>query len=248
MKAIIMAAGKGTRLCDNEHPLPKVLREAGGHPLLHYVLQSIAFLPNEDITIVVGYMADKVMEAFPGRHFAIQGTDGYGTGYAVKCGIAQAGLNGYQGDIIVLSGDVPLIRSQTIEAMYTLHRNRQAACTLLSCITERQLPFGRIIRNNGQVAAIKEHKDCTPEERRIRELNVGLYIFDAPTLIDALGHISCNNAQHEYYLTDVPPLILSKGKRVEAYITKDDDELWGVNTPEDLAAVEQILNNRKRTV
>ena len=107
MKAIIMAGGKGTRLYDNEHPCPKVLREACGRPLISYVFDSIDFIPDEDITVVVGFMADEVKAAFPERSYALQGQDGYGTGYAVRCAIEQSGLKDYKGDVVILSGDVP---------------------------------------------------------------------------------------------------------------------------------------------
>lgn len=247
MKAIIMAAGKGTRLIDSENLLPKVLREANGKPLLAYVLDSIDFLNNNDITIVIGYMAETVRNAFPERQFVLQGSDGYGTGYAVMCGIKESGLDeNYNGEIAVLSGDVPLIKRETIQAMLSLHREEKNVCTLLSCRSKKPLPFGRIIRENGNVTAIKEHRDCTDLERQIDELNVGMYIFDAQKLYSALKNLNDDNAAHEYYLTDVPKIMLTENERVNAYITEDEDELWGVNTYEDLHEVEKILKNRNQ--
>lgn len=246
MKAIIMAAGKGTRLIDSENLLPKVLREANGKPLLAYVLDSIDFVNNSDITIVIGYMAEAVRNTFPGRRFALQGTEGYGTGYAVMCGIKESGLINYNGEIAVLSGDVPLIKRETILAMLSLHREEKNVCTLLSCRSKKALPFGRIIRENGLVTAIKEHRDCSDLERQIDELNVGMYIFDAQKLYSALRNLKDDNAAQEYYLTDVPKIMLAENERVNAYITDDEDELWGVNTYEDLHEVEKILKNRNQ--
>lgn len=244
MKAIIMAAGKGTRLTDSEHPLPKVLREANGRPLLAYVLDSIDFLQNTDITVVIGYMAEAVREAFPGLLFALQGSEGYGTGYAVMCGIKESGLENYDGEIAVLSGDVPLIKKETIKSMLGLHRAEGNVCTLLSCRSKKPLPFGRIIRNNGRVTAIREHRDCTKEERKIDELNVGMYIFDAAKLCRALAKLNSDNAAQEYYLTDVPKIMLAENEKVNAYVSDDEDEVWGVNAPEDLHEVEKLLKLR----
>ena len=246
MKAIIMAAGKGTRLNDATHPMPKVLREAAGRPLLDFVINdTIPFIGTDDITIVVGYMAEHVMARFPNHRFATQTPDGYGTGFAVKCGISYGGLDDYQGELCVLSGDVPLIKRSTIEGMIELHRRSGAKCTLLSCKSKKPHPFGRIIRDeNGKLVSIKEHKDCTDEERKIDELNAGCYVFDAEALRVALLKLKNNNAQNEYYLTDVPLLMLQVGEHVEAFVTTDDDELLGVNTFEDLATIEEVLKNR----
>lgn len=244
MKAIIMAAGKGTRLNDAEKPMPKVMRTANGRPLLAYVLDTVDFLKNDDITIVVGYMAEVIQEAFPERHFALQDDKGYGTGYAVLCGMKQSEI--YEGEICVLSGDVPLIKRETIQAMLQLHRKEKNVCTLLSCRSKKPLPFGRIIRINGQVKAIKEQRDCTAEELKIDELNVGMYIFDAQKLFNALLKLNNNNKAGEYYLTDVPKIMLAADFNVNAYVTDDENELWGVNTYKDLREVEKILQNRSK--
>lgn len=243
MKAIIMAGGKGTRLYDSENPSPKVLRKACGRPLISYVFDSIGFIDNDDVIVVVGFMADSVKEAFPDRHFALQGEAGYGTGYAVRCAIEQYGLEDYDGNIVILSGDVPCIKRSTIEALCKIHEEEGNSCTLLSCISEQKLPFGRIVRDaGGKIMAIREHKDCTPEEREIKELNVGLYVFDSKKLVAALKQVDSDNAAGEYYLTDVPKIMLGAGERVGAHQTDDENELWGVNTPDDLRAVEEILS------
>ncbi len=246
MKAIIMAAGKGTRLFDEEHPCPKVLRQANGRPLLAYVLDTIRDLPNDDIVIVVKHMEQEIRRAFPERHFVTQGDDGYGTGYAVRCAIDGSSLKDYDGEILILSGDAPCTKKETIDAMLRMHRQTGAACTLLSCRSKRPLPFGRIIRDAaGEVVAIKEHKDCTEEERKIDELNVALYIFNGKELRSALAQLDNHNAAGEYYITDVPAILLRKGLAVKGYITEDEEEMWGVNTVEDLRQVEDILRRRQ---
>jgi len=247
MKAIIMAAGKGTRLHDNEHPCPKVMRRANGRPLIGYVLDTIDFLENDDITIVVKHMEEMVREAFPERHFVTQGDDGYGTGYAVRCAIDATDLQDYEGEVLILSGDAPCTKKETLRAMMENHRATGASCTLLSCRSKKPLPFGRIIRDErGEVVAIKEHRDCTEEERKIDELNVALYIFDAASLRRSLTKLNNNNKAGEYYLTDVPSILLSEGAIVKGFVTEDETEMWGVNTPEDLKAVEEILRERAK--
>ena len=166
--------------------------------------------------------------------FAEQTPDGYGTGFAVKCGITGGGLEDYEGEIAVLSGDVPLIKRSTVEEMIALHRASGAKCTLLSCRSKRSLPFGRIIRDSdGRVTGIKEHKDCTEQERKIDELNVGAYIFDATSLRASLAKLKNNNAQNEYYLTDVPLLMLENGNISKRLSQTTKAKCLG-NTPEDL--------------
>jgi len=244
MKAIIIAAGKGTRLASDGVMLPKVLRRANDKPLLGYVIDSIDFIDNNDITIVIGYMKEAVKEAFPERNFAIQDDGGYGTGYAVMCGCRTADIESFDGDVIILQGDVPLIKKSTIQKMYEMHKNEKNALTLLSCVTDRKLPFGRIIRNERGVTAIVEEKVATEEQKKIKELNVGLYILDAKKLMSALDRITPNPVSNEYYFTDAIELLCGDGEKVNAYITDDETEMWGVNTPEDLKAVEEILRTR----
>lgn len=191
-------------------------------------------------------MHQMVIDAFDGHGFSFvrQGDRAYGTGYAVMCAMESEELRNYHGSVMILSGDAPMTKRSTIEAMQKFHVESGNACTMLSCVSSRQLPFGRIIRTNGKVSAIVEDKDCTPEQKLIRELNAGLYIFDADLLRDSLSKIGNNNKQHEYYLTDVPLLLLQAGKKVDAYITSDESELLGVNTPEDLELVEKVLSER----
>ncbi len=247
MKAIIMAGGKGTRLYDAENPSPKVLRMACGRPLLSYVLDTVHFLPPEDVVVLVGFMADAVRKQFPNCHFAEQGKDAYGTGYAVRCALEQAIDENYDGDILVLSGDMPLIRRETVAGLVQEHKQKGNVCTLLSCVSDAPLPYGRILRDsNGRIYAIREDKDCSPEEKNVRELNSGLYVFSARKLRSALERVGCNTAAGEYYLTDVPPILIQDGEQVGAYRIRHMDELLGVNTPDDLRQVEETLRQRSQ--
>ena len=247
MKAIIMAAGKGTRLQEMGNPMPKVLRRANGRPLLSYVIDMLPEIDNCDITVVTGFMHEMVEEEFApyGVHFIKQGDDGYGTGYAVMCGIKDPQFDGYHGNIIVLNGDSPLTKLSTVAGLCRIQKSEYASCTLLANVTDLKLPYGRIIRDgNGNITDIREEKECTEEEKLIKELNTGAYVFNADDLREGLARINCNNNAHEYYLTDVPPALAAMGKKVCAYVSTDDDEMWGVNTPDDLIMVENILRTR----
>lgn len=245
MKAIIIAGGRSTRLFDNENPIPKVLREANGTPLLQYVLDSIHYIDNNDVIMVVGFMSEMVMERFDGRNFVKQGNDGYGTGYALMCGYNALDTAGYKGDIMVLQGDTPCVKPETLLKMASEHTEKGSSCTLLSCYSERKLPFGRIIRNaDGNVDMIVEQKNCTEEQKKIKELNVGMYIFDSVDLGNALKKLTTNPVTNEYYLTDIIEIMRNDKKRVDAHITYDETELWGVNTFEDLQMVEKIMKDR----
>lgn len=246
MKAIILAGGKGTRLDEKDNPMPKVLRKACNKPLLGYVIDSISYIDNQDIMLVVGYMYEEVINTFPNYRFIKQGGDGYGTGYALKCGYEALGIGGHDGDIMVLQGDTPLVKSETLIKMCDEQKKQNNSCTLLSCVSQRSLPFGRIVRTDkGMVNKIVEEKNCTPEQKLIRELNVGMYIFNSKDLKTALDKMKVNPISNEYYLTDIIEILYDDNKRVGAYITGDETEMWGVNTLEDLMAVEEILKNRK---
>ena len=248
MKAIIMAAGKGTRLQEAGNPMPKVLRRANGRTLLSYVIDMLPQIDNSEITIVTGFMHEMVEEEFAstGCRFVKQGDEAYGTGYAVMCGMSDPQFDYYHGDIIILNGDAPLTKLSTVSGLCEMQTRDQNACTLLSSVTELKLPYGRIIRaEGGNIIDIREEKECTEEEKKIKELNVGAYVFNADALREGLSKINNNNNAHEYYLTDVPPALAKLGYKVDAFISHDDEELWGVNTPEDLIAVEKILKSRE---
>ena len=243
MKAIVLAAGKGTRLQTEGIPLPKVMRSACGRPLLSYVLQELDFLSPGEIAVVVGYRKENVIPAFPGYRFAEQ-KEQLGTGHAV---LSASGLfAGYQGPVLVCCGDMPLMKKSTYQALIRTHLEEGNLCTVLTGRAEHPLPYGRVIRDGeGRFLAIREEKDCNAEEREIRELNSGVYVFDAETLFSALPRLKNSNAQGEYYLTDVPSLILSEGGRVGICEVCGEEEMLGVNTPDQLREVEEQIRRRK---
>ena len=242
LKAVVLAAGKGTRLRTEGEDLPKVMREACGRPLLSYVLDGLSFFKDEDIILVVGYKKEAVLERFSRYPHAVQ-EEQLGTGHAVMA--AAPLLEGFDGAVLVCCGDMPLITRETYEALVDTHFTEGNACTILSSVTEEPLPFGRIIRDlGGAFLRIVEDKDCTPEEKAVTELNSGVYVFQANLLLPALGKLRNNNAQGEYYLTDVPGLLLKQGEKVGVCRRALGEEIVGVNTLEQLHEVERILRAR----
>ncbi|MCI2105860.1 MAG: NTP transferase domain-containing protein [Intestinimonas sp.] len=239
LKALVLAAGKGTRLQTEGITLPKVMRQAAGRPLLAYVLDALSFLPREDIILVVGYHREDVLAAFPDYPHAVQ-DEQLGTGHAVQC--AQPLLKGFSGSVLVCCGDMPLMKKSTYEALEKAHREAENACTILSGVSDEALPYGRVIRTaDGGFDRIVEEKDCTPEERSVQELNAGVYLFQTDALLDALTHLRRNNAQGEYYLTDVPAFIRDAGGKVGVCAACTPLEMLGVNTPTQLRQVEETI-------
>lgn len=240
-KAIVLAAGKGTRLHSETARLPKVMREANGKPLLHYVLEALSFLPKENICIVAGYMADAVMAAFPGYTYAMQ-EEQLGTGHAVK--MAESFIRDFSGSVLVCYGDMPLLRRDTYEALLSDHVSAGRQCTLLTGTSNVPLPYGRVERDKGgNFLRVIEDRDCTPEQKEIKELNAGIYAFDGPMLISSLGKLGSANSQGEYYLTDVPEIIASDGGKTGVFCRELNEQILGVNTLEDLERVEGLLRN-----
>ncbi len=243
VKAVVLAAGKGTRLHSSEHNSPKVMRLANEKPLLHYVLSALDFIKKEDITIVVGYMAEQVTAAFPEYKSALQ-EEQLGTGHAVMA--ARQQLEGFDGTVLVCYGDMPLLKKETYEALLAYHYEHGNICTILTGTSTTYLPYGRVVRDeNGDFSCVVEDRDCTPQQKEIKELNAGIYAFDCAALLDALTKLrSDTNVQKEYYLTDAPQIILSEGGKVGACCVELNEQILGVNTPEDLALVEKCLRER----
>jgi UDP-N-acetylglucosamine diphosphorylase/glucosamine-1-phosphate N-acetyltransferase len=242
LKAVVLAAGKGTRLKTEGCDLPKVMREAVGRPLLSYVLEAISFIDKADTVIVAGYKKEDVMSAFRGYPYAVQ-AEQLGTGHAVMA--AEKLLKGFDGSVLVCYGDMPLLRRETYESLVQTHLEEANDCTILSSSSDDALPYGRIVRDeNGRFKRIVEDRDCTEEEKAIRELNTGLYVFDGPKLLAALSGLKNNNAQGEYYLTDVPEILLAEGARIGICNRTLGDEIIGVNTLEQLRQVEDVIKRR----
>ena len=239
---VVLAAGKGTRM---KSAVPKVLHRAAGIPLIEHVLRSAEALGPASIVTIVGHGADAVMQAVgkrPGLGFAVQEPQ-LGTGHALAQ--AEALLHGRRGTLVMLSGDVPLLRTATLNSLLQRHTERQAAATVLTATVERPDGYGRIVRENGRIAGIVEHKDATPAQRAVHEINSGVYAFDLAPVFDALREIGSSNAQGEYYLPDLVRIYRARGLRVETVTVDDPNEILGVNSRKELADVSAILNARK---
>lgn len=239
IKALVLSAGKGTRLAQEGIDTPKVMRLAHGKPLLHYVLSALDFLPRENVILVVGYKREAVLAAYGDYPHAVQEPQ-LGTGHAVQC--AARYLQDFDGHVLVCCGDTPLMKQATYRSLAELHLRADNDCTVLSAHVSDGESYGRILRTpQGGLKAIVEAKDCTPQEALVTEVNTGVYLFRAKPLLEALGHLKNNNAQGEYYLTDVPGYLLARGGRVGVCDTCSSQEMLGVNTPRQLQEVEDIL-------
>ncbi len=230
---IILAAGKGTRM---KSDLPKVLHPFAGEPLVAHVARTAREIADTAVA-VVGYKAEMVQEALAGTGtlFAEQ-REQLGTAHAVMQ--ARAALGGFDGKVVVLSGDVPRVRAATVRRLLTLAAESGAAVTLLSAECQGPAGYGRIIRDaGGAVSAIVEERDASPAQKAITEINGGIYVFDTAFLWSALEQIRPANDQKEYYLTDAVKIALAQGKTVAALKLPDIGEIAGVNTVDELAAL-----------
>jgi bifunctional UDP-N-acetylglucosamine pyrophosphorylase/glucosamine-1-phosphate N-acetyltransferase len=245
LAVVILAAGKGTRLKSSR---PKVLHEIGGKPLLDYVIAAASkVVAPADIYIVVGHQAERVKAAVAatGVRFVEQ-ADQLGTGHAIQC--AATAIAGYE-HILVLSGDVPLIRPETIERLWQFHQAQQAAMTILTAAPADPTGYGRILRKSSlwpdvipsEVEAIVEQKALTPAQQSIGEINSGIYAFQTAPLLAHLGQLTADNANREVILTDMAGLLRSAGERVIAIQAADAAEVLGANTIAELVALDATL-------
>lgn len=248
LDVLILAAGLGTRMRSDK---AKVLHHLGGRPLVAHVCQTATALEPRRIYVVVGHQADAVADAVReelGVDEAdfIQQHEQRGTGDAVMA--ARAALADADSTLLVLSGDVPLVRAETLAALVHQHRTyrgRGAACTVLSVRLDDPSGYGRIIRDaDGRFKKIVEHKDASPEEKAVNEINAGIYCFDTELLFPALTRVEPANAQGEYYVTDVPGLLRADGAVVAVYLHTDAREVSGINTRVDLAEFERLIRLR----
>lgn len=236
--SIILAAGEGKRM---KSKLPKPLQIAGGKTLIDSVLGAANTAGSDRNIVVIGHMAEKLREHLgESVEYAYQ-TEQLGTGHAVMQGIAA--LSDCSGTVMVLCGDTPLITAETLRNAYDEHTAAGRAATVITAECGNPFGYGRIVRRGGDVVKIVEQKDASEEERAIREVNSGMYLFDGQKLKSALSRITNNNAQGEYYLTDVIEILLTDGDKVGAYIT-DFEEIIGVNDRIQLAEADHLLNRR----
>ena len=235
---VVLAAGQGTRMKSN---LPKVLHPLGGRPLFLHVLRTAQRLNPNPVAIVIGHGAEAVRSAYARNDVAwILQEQQRGTGHAVLC--AKEAFKGFTGEVIILSGDVPFIREQTLLMLVAHHRSRSAALTLLTAFLDEPKGYGRILRDDhGNVTGIVEEKDATLGERGIREVNAGVYVVSAPFVFAALSEIKNHNQQGEYYLPDIVAIGLAQRADIETVRVDDVREMLGINTREELAFMEKNL-------
>jgi bifunctional UDP-N-acetylglucosamine pyrophosphorylase/glucosamine-1-phosphate N-acetyltransferase len=239
---VVLAAGKGTRM---KSVRPKVLHRVAGRPMIEYVLDSAAALNPASTTIIVGHHAEDVERALGGRRGLgfVRQEPQLGTAHALLC--AEDALNGTQGDVLLLSGDVPLLTAATLDAVARHHRTVRAHATVVTAVVDDPSGYGRIVRMGEQIARIVEQKDATPEEREIREINAGIYMFALDGLFATLRNIAAANAQNEYYLPDIVAIYRNQGLRVATVAVDTPDEVRGINSRGELAEVGRIVRARK---
>jgi bifunctional UDP-N-acetylglucosamine pyrophosphorylase/glucosamine-1-phosphate N-acetyltransferase len=237
--AIVLAAGEGTRM---KSSLPKVAHEILGVPMVRYVVDAVHDAGVERVVTVVGHGADAVIALVPDTEVAVQERQ-LGTGHAVIS--AREALAGAEGAVLVVAGDVPLIRPETLRRLLDAWSGSGAACVVLTAEFADPAGYGRVVRDeSGCVSAIVEQKDLSAQQRAISECNVGIYCFDAAALFDALDRLTTSNAQGEYYLTDVVGLMRADGRTVGAVVLEDVDESHGINTRVQLAQAARIMQRR----
>lgn len=243
IRAIIPAAGKGSRLQKVSGDIPKAMYSVGDRPMIEYVLENISFIDKKDTYIVVGYGKEKIIEHLGNDYSFIEQKQQLGTGHAVmEC---AKEFENFEGSVLITFGDMPLFRREELKSMCQQHEEKGADCTIMTAENQALKLWARVIRDeNGHFSRIVEGKDCTPEQEKIRELFSGVMVFNSKSLFRILPQIGCSNIQKEYYVTEVPELMVKNGMAVETYFTKDGDDLRGINTPEDLEICESILKNR----
>ncbi len=238
--SVILAAGMGTRM---KSAMPKVIHRICGKPLTKWVIDASKEAGAQNVLAVVGHKADMVKETLGDVcEYALQ-AEQKGTGHAVMQ--AAEFIKECGGTVVILNGDTPLITADTINAAIKFHNDEGNSATVITAILSDAFGYGRIVRDEkGGVLRIVEQKDATEEERKIKEINSGMYVFDGASLVSALSKLTPNNAQGEYYLTDTLEILLNEGKKVGAYAISDNDEIRGINDRIQLNEAEEIMRGR----
>lgn len=238
-KTIILAAGKGTRMVSD---MPKVLHRICGRSLLDHVITTNRDAGIDDIAVIVGYQADAVRATLPDGVSAFLQVEQLGTGHAVIQALPF--IEGFDGNVLVLMGDAPLVRPETLKGLIAAHEAGGYAATVLTADFADPTGYGRVVKDGDKLVKIVEHKDATGAERAITEINSAMYCFDAGALRDALSAIRPNNVQGEYYLTDTIEIINRSGKTAGAYRTPDPEDIAAVNSRVQLAQAGRIMQRR----
>jgi len=238
---LILAAGLGKRMRSD---LPKVIHKINGKELVKYVIAQAKETGSNEIWLIIGHKGEMVREATKDLNvnYVVQ-SEQLGTGHAVMQ--AEKVLKGKTGDVLILCGDVPLLKPETLISLRNYHVNSGSVATVLTTEFEDPFGYGRIIKDiSGNITRIVEQKDANEEEKRVKEINSGVYIIDKNELFNSLKHISSDNASKEYYLTDVIGILSGHNKKIGTYLVKDNTEIQGINTLEQLTQAESIMNAR----
>ncbi|MGH1366102.1 MAG: sugar phosphate nucleotidyltransferase [Calditrichia bacterium] len=238
---VILAAGKGTRM---QSDLPKVLHPLNERSMIHYVIDVAEAINSEKTVLIIGHKRELVEEATSQRgvEYAVQDPQ-LGTGHAVMQ--TRPHFEGFEGNVLVLSGDVPLLQADSIQKLIDYHVSSDKLATLLTAEMDDPTGYGRVVRDSeGNVVKIVEEKDADEETRQIKEINVGIYIFKAAELYQTLPLVKNDNRQSEYYLPDVLKIYVENGEKLAAILTPDVEETHGINTVDQLKNAEDILNAR----
>lgn len=243
INSIILAAGKGTRMKSEKS---KVLHEIFGKTLLGYVLDAVNKTGKiEKSYVIVGHQAESVTE-FVEKNYenakTVLQSPQLGTGHAVSMVCPE--LENFKGEVIILCGDTPLISAETINKFIDFHKEKKSDLTVMSAIFEDPTNYGRIIRKGENLSAIVEEKDATPEQKSIKEVNAGIYCLDWEKIKPAFSQLKSNNAQGEYYLTDIISWAVQEGLNTNAYILEDNEEIFGINSKTHLAQATKMMNRK----
>lgn len=241
---VVLAAGLGKRMCSSR---AKVLHHLGGKPLIRHVLRTAQTLCPERLVVVVGHQAGEVQRVCAGEGvlFALQ-REQRGTGDAVRA--AEGSFAGFAGDVLLICGDVPLLTPATLSRLVYCHRDARAVLSLLTVRLEDPTGYGRIIRGeNGRIQKIVEERDASAQEKQVQEINPGIFCVRRDFLFPALQRLQTNNAQGEYYLTDIVAMAVEGGGQVQTILVADPLEVAGVNSQEELAHMERALQEKIRS-
>ena len=241
---VVLAAGQGTRM---KSQLPKVLHQIAGRTMIEHVLRAAQAVTPATVTVIVGHRADLVRERLSDAaagtlQFALQEPQ-RGTAHALQQ--AEQALTGHAGTVILLSGDVPLLKAATLQRLLDTHRGANAAATVVTATVDRPYGYGRIVRTKGRIARIVEERDASPAERQIKEINSGIYAFDLAPLFDSLRGIAAQNAQGEFYLTDLVAIYRRRKLVVETLSVDNPEEIRGINSRTELADVSRLVRQTK---
>jgi len=244
LAVVIMAAGKGTRMKNPD--VAKVMYTIADRPMVEYVIETALHLRAHRIVVVVGWQKQSVIDRLAKTFdsvVCVEQAPQLGTGHAVMQ--AEPALNGFAGDVLVLSGDVPLLTYRTTASLIDVHRSTNAIATVLTAMLDQPTGYGRVLRDStDHVVGIVEEKDATAEQKQIKEINSGIYVFDRHALFEGLKHITPLNAQKEYYLTDVFQHFWRNNLPVRAVQANEASEIRGINTLEQLEEARGVLEGR----